>query len=1071
MTRNNELFQLAQEYQKIVGLKVFRAILGDADGRVDVQGQDGYVYVRYQGANGFSQPMIVPFRVSNMKKTPGMGVLIKYDYDKVWAVVGADYPALLAQGTNPTVNNPADDNNSYYVNQYRITTLVSHPISSAANSMIVTVQPFLAIIDGVVTLFMGDQVDLTASIPASTGKWGIACIFWKPSDNTLEIVISTPKDNQTDLGIDDVQECLDGRSDSTNIPVWAWQVFTGQTGITPGNIQAGGDDFLDLRQFINVVDSASSGSGTVTSVALTAAPSSVFNVSGSPVTTAGTLALSMDDQAANKVLAGPTTGADAAPAFRALVNADIPQPLTLVSPVINTGVSGSAIDNDPTLAANSSTLLATQQATKAYTDQAVLGVLAKTDVRLATAAALATNVYANGAAGVGATLTGFATGVLTVDGVTVAINDRILVKDEVTQANNGIYKCTVAGAIGVAYVLTRTTDGDTDAELRGAWMVSVFGTVNGQQAWVNTNASAITFGSTAITWGEFSAGVITAGTGLTKTGNSIALDTPVALANGGTHADLSATGGTSQFLKQSTAGANVTVGTIADADVPDALTISGGTINNTPIGATTASTLIASAISLLIGGFKAIFTHANTVNRTYTYPDIDFTVGRDTFIIAKNISGSTIAVEKLVYFGGDSTSQNATIPGLAIANSTLDKLAQGLTRQSIANNAFGIVQIGGVYQGATSAASFGLNYLSDSVAGTMAATPPSAPSFTQIVANGSNSASNADLILLFQSAPSIPEIPNIQAFGDGSDGNVTVSAPLTLTRDMYYANLTISAGAAITPAGFRIFVSGILDITAAPAGWLINKGGNASGATAGAAAPAATIGGSGAGGAGLSSGANAVGSVGIAGDEGGSGGNGGRSGGSASTGGATSSTGFVIKRWAVELLRGIALVLGGTGGTGGTTGVAGSVSGGGGGGGGIIYIAANTINRGGSTTAAGVQATGGNGAAGNNVGGGTGPGGGGGGGGGWIYVIYKSLTGSTATNLFQASGGTGGNGGNASTTGGTGGTGGSGGRITLINILTGVLTETTGGAGTAGSANTGATGGAGGAGNTFQASL
>jgi hypothetical protein len=261
MTRNNELFALANEYQKIVGLKVFRAILGDADGRVDVQGQDGYVYVRYQNANGFSQPMTVPFRVSSMNKTPGMGVLIKYDYDKVWAVVGADYPALLAAGTNPTINNVADDNNSYYIGQYRITTLVSHPISSAANSMIVTVQPFLAIIDGVATLFMGDQVDLTSSIPAGAGEWGIACLFWKPADNTLETVISTPKANQTDLGIDDVQGCLDGRSSSANIPVWAWQVFNGQTGITPGNIQAGGDDFLDLRQFINVVDSSSGGSG------------------------------------------------------------------------------------------------------------------------------------------------------------------------------------------------------------------------------------------------------------------------------------------------------------------------------------------------------------------------------------------------------------------------------------------------------------------------------------------------------------------------------------------------------------------------------------------------------------------------------------------------------------------------------------------------------------------------------------------------------------------------------------------------------------------------------------------
>jgi hypothetical protein len=64
--------------------------------------------------------------------------------------------------------------------------------------------------------------------------------------------------------------------------------------------------------------------GTVTSVAFTASPSSVFDVSGSPITSSGTIALSMDNQNANTVLAGPTTGAAAAPAFRALVAADLP---------------------------------------------------------------------------------------------------------------------------------------------------------------------------------------------------------------------------------------------------------------------------------------------------------------------------------------------------------------------------------------------------------------------------------------------------------------------------------------------------------------------------------------------------------------------------------------------------------------------------------------------------------------------------------------------------------------------------------------------------------------------------
>lgn len=63
-------------------------------------------------------------------------------------------------------------------------------------------------------------------------------------------------------------------------------------------------------------------SGTVTSVGL--AMPGIFSVSGSPVTTSGTLTATLNTQAANQVFAGPTTGAAAAPAFRALVAADIP---------------------------------------------------------------------------------------------------------------------------------------------------------------------------------------------------------------------------------------------------------------------------------------------------------------------------------------------------------------------------------------------------------------------------------------------------------------------------------------------------------------------------------------------------------------------------------------------------------------------------------------------------------------------------------------------------------------------------------------------------------------------------
>jgi hypothetical protein len=67
----------------------------------------------------------------------------------------------------------------------------------------------------------------------------------------------------------------------------------------------------------------SAGSGTVTSVAQTV-PTDIFAVSGSPVTTSGTLALTKVNQAANKFLAGPVSGADAAYVFRLMELSDLP---------------------------------------------------------------------------------------------------------------------------------------------------------------------------------------------------------------------------------------------------------------------------------------------------------------------------------------------------------------------------------------------------------------------------------------------------------------------------------------------------------------------------------------------------------------------------------------------------------------------------------------------------------------------------------------------------------------------------------------------------------------------------
>lgn len=88
------------------------------------------------------------------------------------------------------------------------------------------------------------------------------------------------------------------------------------------------------------------GTGTVTSVALTA-PSSILSVSGSPVTTSGTLALSLATQTANTVWAGPTSGGAATPTFRALVASDIPSLSTIYANRALSNLASVAINTSP----------------------------------------------------------------------------------------------------------------------------------------------------------------------------------------------------------------------------------------------------------------------------------------------------------------------------------------------------------------------------------------------------------------------------------------------------------------------------------------------------------------------------------------------------------------------------------------------------------------------------------------------------------------------------------------------------------------------------------------------------
>jgi len=142
-------------------------------------------------------------------------------------------------------------------------------------------------------------------------------------------------------------------------------------------------------------------------------------------------------------------------------------------------------------------------ATKAYVDSLANGLDVKGSVRVATTAN-------------GTLSTAFANG-QTVDGVVLATGNRILIKDQTTGSANGIYTVNASGAP------TRATDADADAEVTAGMFVFVEeGTTNADTGWVMTNDGAVTLGTTALVFSQFSgAGSFTAGAGLLRTGNTV----------------------------------------------------------------------------------------------------------------------------------------------------------------------------------------------------------------------------------------------------------------------------------------------------------------------------------------------------------------------------------------------------------------------------------------------------------------------------------------------------------------------------------------------------------------------
>lgn len=444
----------------------------------------------------------------------------------------------------------------------------------------------------------------------------------------------------------------------------------------------------------SLVWAAVAGAGTVTSVNASGGTTGM-SFTGGPITSSGTLVLTGVLNVANGGTGAATltgyvkgNGTSAMTASSTIPNTDITGLGTMSTQ--NSGavaVTGGTIDGTTiggtTPAAGTFTSVAMTSGTittspsgstdivnKAYVDTVSAGINFHQACNLATAAALPSNTYSNGSSGVGATLTATANGALTVDGVAVSASQRILVKNETTGANNGVYTVTATGDAGSPYILTRATDYNTTGSgvnqiNQGDFFLVLSGSSNANTSWVQQTPLPITIGTTSIVFTQFAAPLVySAGTGLNLSPSTTfnISNTTVSSGNYGSASSVptysvNAQGQLTAATDVSIAinGNQITSGTIGSSY------LSGSYTGITGVGTLTTGTWNATTIGVGYGG---------TGLTSYSVGDIPYasgtttisklTLGTSGYVLTAGASAPQYVAQSTLSVGSASTATTAT---------------------------------------------------------------------------------------------------------------------------------------------------------------------------------------------------------------------------------------------------------------------------------------------------------------------------------------------------------------------------------------------------------------------------
>jgi hypothetical protein len=316
-------------------------------------------------------------------------------------------------------------------------------------------------------------------------------------------------------------------------------------------------------------------------------------------------------------------------------------------------------------------------ATKAYVDSVANGLDVKQSVKAASTTAL-TVTYSNGSSGVGATLTNAGTqAALTLDSIALSVGDRVLIKNQASALQNGVYTVTTVGTVSTNWVLTRATDFDNSPGTEvgpGVFFFVEQGTTQADNGYVITSDAAITIGTTAVDFVQFSgAGQITAGDGLTKSGNTINAV------------------GTSNRIDISADAIDISTSYVGQTSITTLGTIGTGTWQGSVVGATYGGTGVNNGSKTITLGGSFTHTGAHTLgltttaNTSVTLPTtgtLATLAGSETFT-NKTLTSPTINAGAL----SGTFSGNHTMSGVATFSNTTD---------ATSTTAAGVIMSGGL---------------------------------------------------------------------------------------------------------------------------------------------------------------------------------------------------------------------------------------------------------------------------------------------------------------------------------------------------------------------------------------